>query len=79
MGTLLLAGLGVLDQDVAVVADDNQVWAAGEDGGASLQAEGVLLFNANFVAALEPSDDSVRYSASLRRDWFGNVRLVVGN
>ena len=53
MPGLLLAGLEVDDEKV-VSAQDQEVRLAGEGGGMSAEAEGVLVLDADLVAALDP-------------------------
>ena len=50
---LLLAGLEVDDENV-VSAQDQEVRLAGEGGGMSAEAEGVLVLDADLVAAPDP-------------------------
>ena len=53
MPGLFLAGLEVGDED-AVLVEDEEVRLAGEDGRVATELKGVLVLDADVVAALDP-------------------------
>ena len=53
MPGLFLAGFEVDDED-AVLVEDEQVRLAGEDGGVASELQGVLVLDADLLAVLDP-------------------------
>ena len=53
MPRALLPGFHVSNEDV-ILAEDKEVWLAGEGAGPAAEAKGVLVFDADLAAAVDP-------------------------